>query len=274
MKHLDTFIAKYVLCRFCENPETIFKATASKITLTCKACGKTTEIIPIDRFENMVTKAAAAKSAKAKTKKAAAAAAAAAGSDDSAAASAAAAPAAATGEKKVVKKKVVKKKVVKKNLSEAAFQANLPVYAIESEICAALPSLGVNPSAEKVGEALRKIYDALGEHRNCEHMVRAAYSTLFNGAVAEKIVALGDVLAQFTAARKNVQVAVLELLEESVKEREVEEKNVPGLLKKFFDGDVLEEENILAWTEENKESVLTKAAEPFTTWLKTAEIEE
>lgn len=268
MKLLDTFISKYVLCRKCENPETIIKTSSAKISLTCKACGETSDFPPIDKFETFISKSPAAKEGKVVKKKSAAAA---------AAASAEGSAAAAAGddkEGKVVKKKVVKKKVVKKSPGEQAFKANLPVYAIESEINLALSGIDNKNDVEAVAAALRKIYDSLGEHRNCEHMAKAIYSTIFNGDVAGRIVALGKVLAPYTAARKNVQFAVLAALNESVVAKELEGKNVPGILKLFFDEDVLAEENIVAWMEENKESVLAKEAEVFVNWLKTAELED
>lgn len=262
MKLLDTFISKYVLCRKCENPETIIKATSSKISLTCKACGAITDFPPLDKFETFISKTAAGKSPKVVKKKSADAGEAAAGEGEE-------------GEKKKVIKKVVRKKVVvKKSPGEQTFRANLPVYAIESRINSALALMGNGAELEKIESELRNIYDSLGEYRNCEHMVKAIYSTIFNEDVAGKIMTRGQILAVYTAGRRNVQFAVMELMNESVVEGDIDKKKVPALFKKLFDADVLAEEDILAWAEENAEAPLTKAAESFTNWLKTAEIED
>ncbi|KAJ5815671.1 eukaryotic translation initiation factor 5 [Penicillium riverlandense] len=44
--YLDGFIAKYVLCKKCKNPETDVIIKDDKITLDCKACGQRTDVDP------------------------------------------------------------------------------------------------------------------------------------------------------------------------------------------------------------------------------------
>lgn len=41
---LSDYIDKFVLCPNCHNPETVKEMKKKKITLTCSACGKTTDI--------------------------------------------------------------------------------------------------------------------------------------------------------------------------------------------------------------------------------------
>ena len=267
MKLLDQFIAKYVLCRKCENPETTIEIRRDTISLTCKACGEVTQFPVLDKFDTYISKlAASAKPAKVKKAPAAAPA------SDETASDTSAAAAGDEKKKKVLKKKVVPGKKVTKTPS--AFTANLPVYSIESEIDVALASLDRGSSVEMLAGELRKIYDSLGDHRNCEHMARAIFSTVVNGDIAARIMAAGSVLAPYTAARQNVQFAVMGLLNTALAAKDLVPATVPGILKKFYDDDVLAEENVLAWVDANPDTPLTKAAEPFVNWLKTAETED
>jgi len=43
-KVFDTFIEKYILCVVCKNPETNLGTKKGNITLTCRACGKVTQV--------------------------------------------------------------------------------------------------------------------------------------------------------------------------------------------------------------------------------------
>lgn len=49
---LNKFIAKFVLCRQCDNPETVIKTFKKKIILNCLACG---DISPIESNHKLVT---------------------------------------------------------------------------------------------------------------------------------------------------------------------------------------------------------------------------
>merc|ERR1712187_834368 len=44
--YLDGFIAKFVLCKKCKNPETDVIIKDERITLDCKACGQRSDVDP------------------------------------------------------------------------------------------------------------------------------------------------------------------------------------------------------------------------------------
>ena len=53
---LDGFIAKFVLCRSCKNPETVVHIVDDRITLDCKACGSTSKVEPQLKLNGFILK--------------------------------------------------------------------------------------------------------------------------------------------------------------------------------------------------------------------------
>jgi translation initiation factor 5 len=54
--YLDGFIAKFVLCKKCKNPETDVQIKDGRITLDCKACGQRTEVDPRLKLSSFIIK--------------------------------------------------------------------------------------------------------------------------------------------------------------------------------------------------------------------------
>lgn len=54
--YLDGFIAKFVLCKKCKNPETDVHIKDGNITLDCKACGKISEVDPRLKLSSFILK--------------------------------------------------------------------------------------------------------------------------------------------------------------------------------------------------------------------------
>ncbi|KAK3494972.1 eukaryotic translation initiation factor 5 [Neurospora hispaniola] len=53
---LDGFIAKFVLCKKCKNPETVVQIKDEKITLDCKACGQRSKVEPQLKLTSFILK--------------------------------------------------------------------------------------------------------------------------------------------------------------------------------------------------------------------------
>ena len=54
--YLDGFIAKFVLCKKCKNPETDVVIKAATITLDCKACGQRSDVDPRLKLSSFILK--------------------------------------------------------------------------------------------------------------------------------------------------------------------------------------------------------------------------
>ena len=54
--YLDGFIAKFVLCKKCKNPETDVVIKAGTITLDCKACGQRSDVDPRLKLSSFILK--------------------------------------------------------------------------------------------------------------------------------------------------------------------------------------------------------------------------
>lgn len=53
---LDSFIEKYVLCEWCQNPETDFFVKKQSLRLKCRACGQRNECDPMHKITNHIIK--------------------------------------------------------------------------------------------------------------------------------------------------------------------------------------------------------------------------
>nr|OQO31852.1 hypothetical protein B0A51_00858 [Rachicladosporium sp. CCFEE 5018] len=67
--HLDGFIAKFVLCKDCKNPETVIVAKDGDIILDCKACGQRTHADLRQKLSSFILKNAPKKGKKDKSTK-------------------------------------------------------------------------------------------------------------------------------------------------------------------------------------------------------------
>lgn len=67
--YLDGFIAKFVLCKNCKNPETVVNIKDGDILLDCKACGQITKADPRQKLSSFILKNAPKKGKKDKSTK-------------------------------------------------------------------------------------------------------------------------------------------------------------------------------------------------------------
>ncbi|KAK3942997.1 putative eukaryotic translation initiation factor 5 protein [Diplogelasinospora grovesii] len=69
---LDGFIAKFVLCRKCKNPETVVQIKDGRISLDCKACGRRSDVEPQLKLNSFILKTVPKKTKKDKAERKAA----------------------------------------------------------------------------------------------------------------------------------------------------------------------------------------------------------
>ncbi|XP_052196588.1 eukaryotic translation initiation factor 5-like [Diospyros lotus] len=135
----------------------------------------------------------------------------------------------------------------------------------------------------KGGAVANQIHSMLGSlNGSAQEIMSAFFEALFDGlekGFAKEVAKKKGYLAAAAAQDEGSQLLLLRAIEAfCLKASPAAMKEVALILKALYDGDVLEEEYIVAWYQDglaggNKDSQLWKNANPFIEWLQSAESE-
>jgi len=259
---LDVYIKKFILCGSCGNPETEMMLKSKKTSkekdlyLSCKACGKLTQVDPIHKLTGFIVKnpppnlIAATKKGDKKDKDAKKAADDAAEDKDDAAEEAVA--------------------DVNDTLSKAMIKDD------PAELFAKFIS-----ESDKTADEL--IFEANKFDLNVELAAAIVVQVLLEGNVVANFKKHKQLLKDFVKDNEKAQKGVLGGLERLVCVTHPDLlPKIPQIIKLFYDDEILEEEVIVSWQEKpsrkfagDKELAkkVREAAQPLIEWLKNAEEE-
>lgn len=305
---LDGFIAKFVLCKGCKNPETdLIVQKDGSLLRDCKACGKRTPADMKHKLSSYIAKNPPATAQKGK-KKAAATASANTGAADlvggdetNGNGSASPVDAGANSDDEFGRFKAEASHITVDDdddgwavdLSEAAIKArqkeneqSLGALKLDDEEDgenAKYEQFGVWVADDKEDHSDVDIFKKaveLGISKNHRTMQVLA-QTLFTDDIVEEIPDHRDLLFKLVTSEKH-QKALLGGIERHVGLNHPGLiPQVPKILQALYDGDILEEEIIIAWgskaskkyVDKDTSKKVRKAAKPFIEWLENAESE-
>jgi len=293
---LDGFIDKYVICKHCQNPETILTVSKDQSTLRlkCKACGGITKVDASDQIGKFIAKNPPPKMKdmmleESKKKR---------------------------EEDEDEQVREVEKAMSKSSLqdSETTWSLDVSDEAIEARrkeagsLANAMPrgalfelkknaATGPNDKqlSKRVAADIMKLYQR-NAGKDTESMIYVlsdyfkkvdgitAY-VVVNAFFAGVIVPEGDNLlenshlnaahiAPFLTGKEFAQHILMDALERARARKLVSSKMMPTAIKQFYDVDALEEDFSISWYELHAEENGGKAIKPFVDWLNTAEVAE
>jgi len=294
---LDGFIAKYVLCSHCGNPETILTVSKDQsfLRLKCKACGGVTRVDALDQLGKFIAKNPPPKMKdmmldESKKKRS---------QDDE------------DEHVREVEHAMSKATLKEEDNTWSLDTSEEAIAARKKEagsLAAAMPrgplfELKANaklaPAAEKqlvkrvAGDLMKLYHRHAGKDADAMAVVLSDYFkkvegmtayVLANAFIGGAIVPEGENLlensylyaahiAPFLTGKEFAQHALLDALERARQRKLVSTKMMPTAIKQYYDVDALEEDFIISWYEQHAEEG-GKAIKPFVDWLKTAEVDE
>ncbi|KAA8913563.1 hypothetical protein TRICI_003167 [Trichomonascus ciferrii] len=302
---LDGFISKFVLCASCKNPETDFVLLKDgNITRDCKACGQRTMVDPRHKLTSFILKNPPS-TAKGKKKAATASANVGGNSDVNGNGSDKANGDDGDDDDELTKRINAEAADLPENGTYgeddddnwAVDVSEEAVKARQKELERSLAVLDVNDEEEEDGEA----YNELGEWISKEEpsdveiykkavdlgiadkhrTVQVLAQTIFTENIVKEIPEHGGLLGKLVTS-KNHEKALLGGIERLIGLTYPDHiKDIPTILFKFYDADLLSEDVITKWgTKASKKYVdketskkVRKAAKPFIDWLEEAESE-
>ncbi|CAN1228366.1 Eukaryotic translation initiation factor 5 [Linum perenne] len=245
---LENFIKKYVQCYGCGNPETEIVITKSQmLQLKCAACGFVSDVDMRDKLTTFILKNPPESKKGSKDKKAM-----------------------RRAEKERMKEDgAVKAGGTKKKASGSDEERVSPTQSQVDE--------KEEQDDEDDDDDVQWHTDTSAEAARLR--IQEQLSALFQGiekGLSKEVIKKKKYLVAAIANGGEAQLLLVRSIQ-GFFEKSTSVKELPLVLKALYDGDVLEEENILQWYQKlrasNKDTKIVKSAEPFIDWLQNAESE-
>lgn len=300
---LDGFISKFVLCASCKNPETDFVLLKDgNITRDCKACGQRTMVDPRHKLTSFILKNPPS-TAKGKKKAATASANVGGNSDVNGNGSDKANGDDGDDDDELTKRINAEAADLPENGTYgdddnwAVDVSEEAVKARQKELERSLAVLDVNDEEEEDDGAYNELGDWISKEEPSDveiykkavdlgiadkhRTVQVLAQTIFTDNIVKEIPEHGGLLGKLVTS-KNHEKALLGGIERLIGlTYPAHIKDIPTILFKFYDADLLSEEVITKWgTKASKKYVdkdtskkVRKAAKPFIDWLEEAESE-
>jgi len=133
-------------------------------------------------------------------------------------------------------------------------------------------------TTKEIIDELTKLQKAEGFTNKTRFII--LFESLFDKNIRAKLQFKIELIKQFINDTET-QADLLSCIEKLCYDEQSVIKDVPFILQILYDNNVLEEDNIVSWydtvsfieVDQNITKQVRKAAEPFVTWLKTAEVE-
>eukprot|EP00216_Chloropicon_sp_CCMP2111_P006180 CAMPEP_0198239150 /NCGR_PEP_ID=MMETSP1446-20131203/4651_1 /TAXON_ID=1461542 ORGANISM="Unidentified sp, Strain CCMP2111" /NCGR_SAMPLE_ID=MMETSP1446 /ASSEMBLY_ACC=CAM_ASM_001112 /LENGTH=358 /DNA_ID=CAMNT_0043921701 /DNA_START=505 /DNA_END=1581 /DNA_ORIENTATION=- len=279
---LEGFIKKFVQCYSCGNPETLIEIDKRDyITLTCKACGFVSKVDPRHKLNTFILKNPPKTNKKKKVE------------DKMRRADKEREEIGEALDVEMAKKEKAKKKKEKKEKKEKKAKAENGASpqkgaddASASDVADQLSAVKLSPEEEALAHLkemlsekksskdiakhlLKNTEEVKGLNLKMQIFVEAVLSTC-PGALAEYTQKRSKYFVA-VAKEEDQQAALLCGFEHFFTAHTQYLKEAPLVLKVLYDCDAAEEDVILKWHKESTADAVKKQAEPFVTWLETAE---